>query len=237
MSSLSLSGENSWRDHWHGLHEKTRVRHFRLDLPLTEQEPRLDDADKMQDMERLVRLDSGSLKDISRALKAASFFFELSEPIHPIGSSYLCKGLILCRSPNSRALIQNLSAEYPSVHFATNTDISLGLLSATDLCSVCGRFQKAVSFEVRHPKEVIDFHLVFTKLFRSCLSGFPHSVEWFEEKQMIRTPFGRPDHSNPASTGLSCPCAAHCTSLDDPPSSRKRSYSLRSSGSRKKHRL
>jgi hypothetical protein len=237
MSSLSLSGENSWSDHWHGLHEKTKARHFRLDLPLTDREPSLDAVDKMQELQELVRRDSGGLKDLSRALKAASFFFELDQPLARKGSSYTCTGSILCRSPNSQALVHNLALEYPYAQFVTTTEASLGVLSPEDLCSSCGRFQKAVSFEVRHPSEVIDLHLVFNKLFRSCISGFPHPMEWFEKKQMIHAEFGRPVQISSTSRG-SCACLQRrITPCEDPSTSQKRSFPSRSCSSRKKPRL
>ncbi|KAH6704168.1 acyl transferase/acyl hydrolase/lysophospholipase [Leptodontidium sp. MPI-SDFR-AT-0119] len=47
MQSLSLNGQLSWEDHWHGLDEEEKKRHFRLNLPLIGQEPRIDDVDKM----------------------------------------------------------------------------------------------------------------------------------------------------------------------------------------------
>ena len=237
MSSLSLSGENSWSDHWHGLQHKAKANHFRLDLPLIGQEPNLDEVDKMQELQDLVRRDLGSLKDISRALKAASFFFELDEPLARQGSSYVCRGSILSRSPNSRALIQNLTSEYPYAQFVTASETPLGFLSQQDLCSSCGRFQKLVVFEVHHISELADIHLAFNKLFRRSISGFPHSMEWFEERQMLHAKFGRPDHRSSMPLESGCACTQRRTrSHDAPPTSQKRSLSARSFR-RKKQRL
>ena len=113
MSSLSLSSKNSWSNHWYNLQYKAKVNYFQLDLPLIDQEPNLDEVDKIQELQDLVHRDLGSLKDISRALKAALFFFELDEPLVYQGSSYMYQGSILSQSSNSRALIQNLTIEYP----------------------------------------------------------------------------------------------------------------------------
>jgi protein-L-isoaspartate O-methyltransferase len=33
LQSLSLNGQLSWEDHWHGLEEEAKKRHFRLNLP------------------------------------------------------------------------------------------------------------------------------------------------------------------------------------------------------------
>ena len=234
MSSLSLSGENSWRDHWDGLQQKTRTNHFRLDLSLAGQEPCLDEVNKMQELQELVGRDLGRLKDLSRALKASAFFFELDQPMSRQGSTCVVHGSILSRSPNSTALVRNIFVEYPYAQFTATGEKSLGYLSPNDICC-CGRFQKSVTFEVHRPSEPIDIHLAFNKLFRRGISGFPHPMAWFEEKQMLHAKFGRPDHGSSVSPVSTCPCTQRRTmshTVSGP--SLKRTLSVRSSTRKKR---
>ncbi|KAH6699888.1 acyl transferase/acyl hydrolase/lysophospholipase, partial [Leptodontidium sp. MPI-SDFR-AT-0119] len=105
MQSLSLNGQLSWEDHWHSLDEEEKKRHFRLNLPLIGQEPRIDDVDKMQYLRDQIYHHLGDIEGITRAFKVASFFFELNGPLVFEGGQYTCHGSILSRSPDSRALM------------------------------------------------------------------------------------------------------------------------------------
>ena len=93
---------------------------------------------------------------VVRAFKAVSFFFELDGPLTLEGRRYRCCGSILSRSPDSRALVQNLGASYPYAQFS-NSEVSLGFLSLNDICNLCGRFRKAVTFYIRHPSDRVTF--------------------------------------------------------------------------------
>ena len=54
MESLSLNGQNSWDDHWHGLDDKVKMRHFRLNLPLRGKELAIDNVSQMLNLENQV---------------------------------------------------------------------------------------------------------------------------------------------------------------------------------------
>ena len=196
MSSLSLDSGNNWKDHWLGLEEETRGQHFRLNLPLKGKVPDLDDVDQIPRLQHEVRHHVGDLKGVSRAAKAVSFFFELDGPLTREGTGYRCRGSILSRSPNSRALLQNLALEYPNAQFLTNNETSLGFLNTNDICQDCGRFEKVVTFSVRHPSELVNLYLVYNRLFRRSISRFPHSMKWFESRQRFNAQFGRADHGS-----------------------------------------
>ncbi|KFY69541.1 hypothetical protein V496_00161 [Pseudogymnoascus sp. VKM F-4515 (FW-2607)] len=207
MSSLSLDSSNSWKDYWYGLEEDIKGQHFRLDVPLKGKVPDIDEIDEMSSLQDQVGNNLGDLKGLDRALKAASFFFELDElPVHE-GFIYRCHGSILSRSPNSRALVQKLIATYDSPQFITSTEVSLGFLSLNDICDECGRFQKTVTISVRHPSDVINLHLRYSRLFQRSISGFPNSIQWFEDRQNLRATFGRADHNNGINqAGFNCSC-------------------------------
>ena len=193
MQSLSLNGQLSWEDHWHGLDEEEKKRHFRLNLPLVGQEPRIDDVDKMQYLRNQIYHHLGDMEGIARAFKAASFFFELNGPLVFEGGQYTCHGSILSRSPDSRALVQSLRTSYPFAQFL-HQESSLGYLAAKDLCELCGRFQKLIKFHIRHPSDRVNIQFSFSRLFRRSISGCPQPMEWFIKRQRLNAKFGLPDH-------------------------------------------
>jgi hypothetical protein len=205
MQSLSLNGQISWEDHWHGLDAETKKNQFRLTLPMRGKEPDIDDVDKMQYMCDQVRYHLGDVEGISRAFKAVAFFFELDGPLLLEGGRYRCHGSILSRSPDSRALVQNLASSYPYAQFFIQ-DTSTGFLSMNDLCSVCGRFQRSIAFYIRHPSDRVDLYLSFNRLFRRSISAFPQAMNWFVERQRLKVKFGHrvngAEHSKPGS----CSC-------------------------------
>ncbi|KAH7378945.1 acyl transferase/acyl hydrolase/lysophospholipase [Cadophora sp. MPI-SDFR-AT-0126] len=207
MQSLSLNGQLSWEDHWHGLDEEEKKRHFRLNLPLIGQEPRIDDVDKMQYLRDQIYHHLGDMEGIARAFKAASFFFELNGPLVFEGGQYTCHGSILSRSPDSRALVQSLRTSYPFAQFL-HQESSLGFLAPNDLCELCGRFQKLIKFHIRHPSDRVNLQFSFSRLFRRSISGFPQPMEWFVKRQKLDAKFGLPDHRsrNERAQNLACSC-------------------------------
>ncbi|KAG0645016.1 Intracellular membrane-associated calcium-independent phospholipase A2 gamma [Hyphodiscus hymeniophilus] len=206
MQSLSLNGQISWEDHWYGLEEETKKQQFRLNLPLRGKEPDIDDVDKMQYLCDQVRYHLGDIEGIARAFKAVSFFFELDELPALDGGLYRCHGSVLSRSPDSRALVQRLASSYPYAQLFID-EISVGFLSSNDICQLCGRFQKAIVFHVRHPSDRINLYLAFNRLFRRNISAFPQSMEWFVERQKLNAKFGQPDHKSRVERSKTPPCS------------------------------
>lgn len=160
----------------------------------------------MQFLQDQIPFHLGDIEGIARAVKASAFFFELRAPIHLHSGRYECTGTILSRSPDNHDLVRNLLQTHPQIQFFKD-DVSLGILSLADICDDCGRFQKLASFQVRHPSDRVDLQLVFSRLFRRSISGFPQSMEWFMEKQEMNSRFGRPDHqSQRRAIEPACPC-------------------------------
>jgi len=238
MQSLSLNGQISWEDHWSGLEEDAKRQQFRLNLPLVGKEPEIDDVDKMQYLHDQIQYHLGDIEGIARAFKAVTFFFELDGPLVLEGGRYCCHGSILSRSPDSLDLVHNLTSSYPYAQFF-NHDLTLGFLTASDICKLCGRFQKAVTIYVRHPSDRVNLQLVFNRLFRRSISGFPQPIEWFVERQKLDARFGQPDHESriERSRDLSCSCELQRRRTVSVPESdsKKRALSFRM-GVRKKRR-
>jgi hypothetical protein len=177
---------------------------------------------------------------LARAFKAVSFFFELDEPLVREGIIYVCRGSILSRSPNSRALVQNITSRYPYSRFITDDEVSLGSLSLDDICQDCSRFQKKVTISVRHPIDVVDLLLCCSRLFRRSISGFPNPMKWFEERQNLKATFGQADHSKAnALSDSDCSCVRQRRHMDstDRLTPRKRPHGLVGMRRSKRRRL
>lgn len=207
MQSLSLNGQLSWEDHWSGLPEDAKRQQFRLNLPLVGKEPSIDDVGSMQYLQDQIQYHLDDIGGIARAFKAVTFFFELDGLPLFEGGRYCCRGSVLSRSPDNLDLIRSLGTQYPYAQFF-NQDLPLGFLSASDICTLCGRFQKAVTFYVRHPTDRVNLQLVFNKLYRRSISGFPQPLDWFVERQKLNAGFGQPDHESRTehSRENSCTC-------------------------------
>ena len=239
MQSLSLNGQLSWEDHWHGLDEEEKKRHFRLNLPLVGQEPRIDDVDKMQYLRNQIYHHLGDMEGIARAFKAASFFFELNGPLVFEGGQYTCHGSILSRSPDSRALVQSLRTSYPFAQFL-HQESSLGYLAAKDLCELCGRFQKLIKFHIRHPSDRVNIQFSFSRLFRRSISGCPQPMEWFIKRQRLNAKFGLPDHRSRKERFQNPTCSCELMRYLDRPvklSENKRALGVQTRTQNKRRRL
>jgi hypothetical protein len=240
MESLSLHGQNSWDDHYHGLDEEARKRHYRLNLPLHGKEPDIDDVGMMQSLSDEVAYNLGDVDGIARAFIAVSFFFELDGPLVRDGAYYTCYGSVLSRSPNSQALIQRLNASYPYTTFS-NHGKSLGYVQKDDVCKLCGLYRKPVVFRVRQYSEQINIQLVFNRLYQQGISGMPHAVEWFADRQHLHAVFGQATHKSNvhrhAASECACQVSRHEAVMQSALQVNKRPLSLRRSTRRKRIRL
>ena len=195
----SLDGERIWRDLANGLDEDSKADFFRLNVPFSGDEPRLDDIGCVNELRKSVHLQPEGLRDRSRialALLVASFFFELENIPTFEGGQYLCRGFIRCRN-EAQGVVQSLARLYgEKLEFTMETG-TLGILSAADICTNCHLYCKKVSFYVRHLDESISMHLKVNVLERRKLSGFPHNMAWFVRQQHVDSPFGSAEHGSP----------------------------------------
>ncbi|KAL6716956.1 hypothetical protein ACLMJK_004869 [Lecanora helva] len=195
----SLDGERAWRDLANRLDEESKADYFRLNVPFSGEEPRLDDIRCIDELRASVHLQPDGLKDRTRvalALLMASFFFELDTLPSFEAGRYLCEGSIRCRN-DPRAVIQLISKLYGDrLEFIVDTG-TLGSLSVKDVCPVCYLFCKKARFYVRHLEETVNMQIRLNGLERRKLSGFPHSMAWFIHQQRLDSPFGNAEHSIP----------------------------------------
>jgi hypothetical protein len=239
MESLSLNGQNSWDDHWHGLDEETKTNHFRLNLPLEGKEPGIDDIDSMDSLYQKTMCHQGDMFEIVRAFKAVTLFFELDRCLVEDGPFYICYGSILCRSPDAPRFIQLLTSDYPYAQFF-NHGTSLGYISKKDICKLCGRYTKLVAFRVRHSSDQADINLRFNRLYHRRISAFPKPIDWFIEKQKLNAKFGQPNHKStagPRQSDCSCQLQRKRDILISLPGNLKRPLVARTRTRRKKLRL
>ncbi len=208
----SLDGERTWRNIANRLDESTKADYFRLNVPWTGEEPRLDDVECIDTLRRLVQLQPQGSRDrtrIASALLVASFYFKLNEiPTFQTGQ-YLCTGMIRCRNDFRAVSSSLLRIHNTQLELTTDTE-SLGLLTSDDICEQCHVYCKTVQFHVRYLEDVVTLFVKINGLERRKISGFPHSMSWFSRQQHLDAPFGRIDHDLESLTK----CRA-CTSYQD----------------------
>ncbi|KFY94690.1 hypothetical protein V498_03759 [Pseudogymnoascus sp. VKM F-4517 (FW-2822)] len=240
MESLSLNGQNSWEDHWHGLDEETKTNHFRLNLPLQGKEPGIDDINSMDSLYQNTMSHQGDMIEIVRAFKGVTFFFELDRTLVDDGPFYICYGSILSRSPDSPAFIRRLILDYPYAQFF-NHGTSLGYISNNDICKLCGLYTKLVAFQVRHSSDKADIYLRFNRLNHRRISGFPNPIDWFIKRQNLNAKFGSPNHQSTLTGARQSDCSCRLQRRRDIPislaESRKRPHVVRTPARSKKIRL
>ncbi|OAL56160.1 FabD/lysophospholipase-like protein, partial [Pyrenochaeta sp. DS3sAY3a] len=190
-----LNAQGNWDDHLNRVKDEERHKYFRINVALDE-EPSLDDVEKIPDMEAMAHkfLKSFDFSSMTRSLFAASFFFELCEMPAVGKDGIYCHGIIRCRSPNSRALIQRILEEYPAASFNTDHDSGLGGLNIDSLCAMCGLFSKVVNLNVCHSDHKVSICVKFNRLGKHPISGFPQTISQVVDKQKLNAQFGRPDH-------------------------------------------
>jgi hypothetical protein len=208
-SSPSLDGEQSWTQLMNRLDEASKANYFRLNSPLDmEKEPELDDVSQMPYLRETGRLHASALDnnpELVRAFWATSFVFELDERAEYLGGVYQCRGSILSRSPDTRALTDLLSRKFPNATFVSSSDVVLGRLQDSDGCATCGYYRKIVQFSVHQKHEATNILLSFNRLYSRKISGSGNSVAWMEDQQGLNWSFGRPDHQ-PTPFRRSCYC-------------------------------
>jgi hypothetical protein len=180
--------------------------------------PDIDSVEQMESLQDQVNHYLGDLEGLARAFKTVSFFFELDKLLTRDSNLYKCRSSILSQSPDSRSLIENLVTEYPYTRFETNSRISLGYVSRSNLCYTCRHFQKPATFYVRHPIDIVNLFLVINRLFRRSISRFPNTIGWFEGQQKFNMYFGYMDYKarNRQLLDSDCSCIKHRHSQASP---------------------
>ncbi|CAN9279721.1 unnamed protein product [Alternaria alternata] len=205
-----LNAQSSWDDHVNRVSRAERHKYFRINIALR-QEPPLDDVGKMPELEDLAAdfLRGHDFSSLTRALFAASFFFELRRKPVLKRNPVVCSGSIRSRSPDTRALVERILQEYPAASFTTEDGTSLGHVGGPSLCAACGRYRKDVDLKVHHLDQRTSIYLQFNRLSQHRISGFPQSVTQLTKLQLLDADFGRPDHQTTNVAGVSsCQCNA-----------------------------
>lgn len=195
----SLDGERAWRDLINRLDESTRDDYFRFNVPLSTEEPRIDDVGQMENLKNSVHLLPNGLEDrinAASALLIASFYFELQSFPRFDAGRYFCQGLIRCRN-NGEAVLKSLASIHGGLlEFAGDTEV-LGTLCQTDICDLCHLYCKKVKFFVRHLEDTVNIQVKFNGHVKRKISGFPHNMLWFIKQQQLDSAFGTSDHDMP----------------------------------------
>lgn len=218
-----IDAQSSWLEHINRKTEEDREKYHRVNM-LLDQAPELDESNKMPRIKHnsSLFLEKFDFQPLLRALFSASFFFELQGmPQSEYGRTKLkCFGTIRCRSPNGHAVLHRILEEHPAAIFSLDRGKSFGGISNHDLCRVCGKFCKDVSFTIRDMERSLNIYLQFNKSWKCKISGFPQNVRSLANKLSLEADFGRSDHGK-LQRGC-CPYLSNKRSISTPRLSRKR---------------
>jgi len=215
----SLDGERVWRELRNRLDDNAKADYFRFNIPISEDEARIDGIEQMEELRRYVQLQpSGHDARVKTAvaLLTASFFFELEAVPLLESGHYECRGSVRCRNDGQTviaALFRLLG-----LHLELSTDTAtLGKVSQDDICKACRLYRRKVIVRVRHLEDIVSLYIKYGATERRKISGFPHSMSWFIQQQQLASEFGRENHDSPSR--LQC---SVCASQRRPDPTRKR---------------
>ncbi|KAA8645059.1 patatin-like phospholipase family protein [Aspergillus tanneri] len=161
---------------------------------------RLDDAESIQEQRHYMHHyppTRQNLIEAATALLVSNFYFQLDRPVMYNLGVYYCEGSIHCRG-DYHQVAHALSELYsPQIEFLTNTEILSICDLGQDICAVCHRYRKEVSFTVRHPTDSITISMRIDSRVTRKISGFPRSMSWFQQHQGFNNHFGTSSHDAP----------------------------------------
>ncbi|KAI1907859.1 hypothetical protein LOZ65_006732 [Ophidiomyces ophidiicola] len=197
----SLDGDEQWSTLTNQLSEEEKTHYLRLNVVLEGVLGGIDDVEKMDSCQAHVILDTRLprlINDAFSRLMAAAFYFELTSLPKKEAGKYLCLGTIRCEPSIQLVLppLQQLQGIEPMA-FATD-DMTLGQFHGnSDICNICGRFSKTVSFTVNRLDEPIAIYLKFKRYNRVKISGFRNPISFFISCQHLDAVFGTAYHDRP----------------------------------------
>lgn len=194
-----LGGTYHYKDLRNGLGQTQQREILRLDTRLNES-IQLDDVSRLQVQREGVQLAFDAREGVIEAATAllfSSFYFELDYPLAYDSGVYYCQGSIYCRG-NCRLVLDALSKLCPSkLEFITDKEVLSECRRHDDICHVCHRYRKCVSFTVRHPEDIVTISLRANGSVCRRISGFPQNTAWFQAQQGFDQRFGTSDHDTP----------------------------------------
>lgn len=190
LYSPAVDGNQGWQDALDSIPEDLKADIFRLDRPLPGVLPALDDVGRI---EELNDFNYDIPEELSRAIVATSFFFELDgEPLFSDGVFH-CQGSILCCKQDLAAVLSVTQKNIPNARFRTLSGSNLGRVDEHDGCGSCGYYRKRVVFGVSCIQEEIRLGIESHSKFRK-IGGFPTSIQSLLRDQQADAVFGRADH-------------------------------------------
>ena len=190
MSSGSMDGEQGFYDVLNCIPANMQLAIFRLDHPCPGPLPRLNETEKLEQMEAMTYQVPDELV---RAVLATAFFFELDQQPIRNQRNFYCRGSILCSRNQAQKILDSVIVEFPGAKFQTDQGYHLGPVKEHDGCQVCGYFRKKVSFSLVSLEEKFSI-VVSGSTSHHRIGGFPKSIQDLLDEQLADAQFGTPDH-------------------------------------------
>jgi len=192
----SFNGQKIWDELISSVDERKREDYIRLNSLLPNDEPAIDNTDRMEELRESVHVPR-IYRDCEKTLYAlltAAFYFELASAERVREGQYRCYGTIRCRLAGMSIVKLLARLSVSNLAFATDVE-TLGYYGGRiDLCALCHRYQKKVDFLVRHPTQLVTIYSESVTQGRRKISAFPQTVRWFENHQRLDAPFGTAFH-------------------------------------------
>ena len=193
----SFDGEQEYIRFCNSLPKDIRHRFHRLNIPLQDKEPSIDDIEAIGDLEHsteaFMQANPTNLVHVFDYIYASLFIFELDGMPDYVDGAYHCSGTMFCRLKQTEADRAYLYAWLTkhSAYFLVN--------GRPTVC--CRRiplgnppFRCPLVFTVEKLDSVVGISVRGVTSRPMLISGFPQTVAQIIESQMLDCPFGRADH-------------------------------------------
>lgn len=187
-----MCGKRLWNDYQRKGRAGTSLR---FDVPFEGKEPRLDQVDRMEEMEALAEqtFNSGDVDRLAYTLISSLFHFEFESAPRSIDGHY--SGYIMCdfthHHPAFQPLLEKLSDE--SAQFLFNDQPIDGEIGDESYIDCRGDLRKKIKFQ--GSGEEVTISLKFGKASRTeIISGSPFSIPHRVRAQGLDAVFGEANH-------------------------------------------
>lgn len=175
LSSPCLHGQNSWNALMNRLPTPNRDSFLRLNVEFTDNEPALDDAQRISELRALAQDAALDIDEYRNRIWASVFFLKVLRAPKYSAGSYHCSLALCNRFSDSRYLLRAILARYPSASFIVNGSIAYELRHA--LCCVhCGHFYQPLEIDLRRLEDDFEVTLALHKDHKYSISISPISV-------------------------------------------------------------
>jgi hypothetical protein len=204
----SLDSDGRWEEMKSQLDRSIASNFRRFDVTLDDRSMSLDDVGILDHCRNLVIRSPESARQAKEAaldFVIARFYLVLDAVPQNKRGPLRCHGIIRCRESIRPILsvLERLAGDH--LEFVTDNERLGARVTERDICPLCGRFCRPVSFVVYKHDQPINIYLRGSKKTRWRINGFPSSLADMRAREQMDSLFGRNSHGKPgAQTCSAC---------------------------------